>query len=78
MILQGGQIKQNNPQDGSTGVKRILPSSSSNSNNSNKQTKSNNTDEKKLPIELENFDKELVDKIEADIINQGIQVLITY
>lgn len=63
LITQGGQLKENS-ESGQVGIKRAF-------SNPNGKKSSAKDDSPPLPPELEGYDKELVEKIIADIIDQG-------
>jgi hypothetical protein len=64
-LAQGGQL---NPNAAQTGLKRAF---SNGNGSSNKNQKGSDKDSPPLPPELEGFDKEIVERVFADIIVQG-------
>jgi len=63
--LQGGQLKETSSLVQSS-LKRVFSSTNNNSNNATKKP-----DQAPLPPELENYDRELVEKIMSDILDSG-------
>ena len=68
---QGGQLKESTNNPGQVGIKRAFSNPAGNGGNQKKSSSSSKDDLPPLPPELENFDRELVDKIIADIIDKG-------
>ncbi len=69
ILKQGGQLKEPNNSLVQTGIKRAF--SGGPNNNTSNNSSGSKKDLPPLPPELENYDRDLIDKIVADIIDSG-------